>query len=149
MDTMCVDAATIRSATAVADARETTRAFLEALRQPAVDSEVADTAVLVLSELITNAVGPWWSFTQRSHVPGIAGHQHNPIADKPDRKQPPVHRCRDAAPNDHQGPTGPWWSFAECAVGLSVCEMIVVRPVSACLRSRGWGQDDDGAAAVA
>lgn len=39
MDTLCVDAATIRSATAVADARETTRAFLEALRQPAVDSE--------------------------------------------------------------------------------------------------------------
>ncbi|MFE9941833.1 PIN domain-containing protein [Streptomyces hirsutus] len=41
MDTTCVDATTIRSATAVADARETTRAFLEALRQPAVDSEAA------------------------------------------------------------------------------------------------------------
>ncbi|WP_030993442.1 ATP-binding protein [Streptomyces sp. NRRL S-1813] len=56
MDTMCVDAPTIRSATAVADARETTRAFLEALRQPAVDSEAADTAVLVVSELVTNAL---------------------------------------------------------------------------------------------
>ncbi|MFC5959175.1 ATP-binding protein [Streptomyces pratens] len=56
MDTMCVDATTIRSATAVADARETARAFLEALRQPAVDSEAAGTAVLVVSELVTNAL---------------------------------------------------------------------------------------------
>ncbi|MFJ5798711.1 ATP-binding protein [Streptomyces decoyicus] len=53
---MCVDATTIRSATAVADARDTTRAFLEALRQPAVASEPADTAVLVVSELVTNAL---------------------------------------------------------------------------------------------
>jgi anti-sigma regulatory factor (Ser/Thr protein kinase) len=56
MDTMCVDSTTIRSATAVADARETTRAFLEALRQPAVDSEAADTVILVVSELVTNAL---------------------------------------------------------------------------------------------
>lgn len=56
MDTMCVDATTIRSATAVADTRETTRAFLEALRQPAVGSEAADTVVLVVSELVTNAL---------------------------------------------------------------------------------------------
>ncbi|MET9668068.1 ATP-binding protein [Streptomyces sp. NPDC006475] len=56
MDTMCVDAMTIRSATAVADARETTRAFLEALRQPAVDPEAVDTVILVVSELVTNAL---------------------------------------------------------------------------------------------
>lgn len=56
MDTMCVDATTIRSATTVADARETTRAFLEALQQPAVDSETADTVVLIVSELVTNAL---------------------------------------------------------------------------------------------
>ncbi|WP_046495852.1 ATP-binding protein [Streptomyces odonnellii] len=56
MDTMCVDATTIHSATAVADARETTRAFLEALRQPAAGSEAADTVVLVVSELVTNAL---------------------------------------------------------------------------------------------
>ena len=56
MDTMCVDATTIRSATAVAEARETTRAFLEALDQPAVDPEAADTVVLVVSELVTNAL---------------------------------------------------------------------------------------------
>ncbi|CAG6399500.1 ATP-binding protein [Streptomyces cocklensis] len=56
MDTMRVDATTIPSATAAAHARETTRAFLKALRQPAVDSETADTAVLVVSELVTNAL---------------------------------------------------------------------------------------------
>ncbi|KAK1179733.1 ATP-binding protein [Streptomyces sp. NBS 14/10] len=56
MNTMCVGATTIRSPTAVADARETARAFLEALRQPTVDPEAADTAVLVVSELVTNAL---------------------------------------------------------------------------------------------
>ena len=49
MDTMCVDATTIHSATTVADARGTTRVFLEALRQPAVDPETADSIVLVVS----------------------------------------------------------------------------------------------------
>ncbi|WP_258311411.1 ATP-binding protein [Streptomyces sp. NWU49] len=58
MDTMCVDATTIRSATAVADARETTRAFLKALWWPAADSEAADTVVLIVSELVTNALLP-------------------------------------------------------------------------------------------
>ena len=56
MDTMCVDATTIHSATTVADARGTTRVFLEALRQPAVDPETADSVVLVVSELVTNAL---------------------------------------------------------------------------------------------
>ncbi|MDI5966829.1 ATP-binding protein [Streptomyces sp. SL13] len=56
MDTMCFDATTIRSATAVAEARETTRAFLANLGRPAVDPEVADTVVLVVSELVTNAL---------------------------------------------------------------------------------------------
>jgi anti-sigma regulatory factor (Ser/Thr protein kinase) len=56
MDTMVVDTMSVRSATAVADARETARAFLEALRQPAVSSETADSVVLVVSELVTNAL---------------------------------------------------------------------------------------------
>ncbi|WP_327287935.1 ATP-binding protein [Streptomyces sp. NBC_01198] len=55
MDTMRVDATTSRSATAAAHARETTQAFLEALRRPAVDPETADTTVLAVSELVTNA----------------------------------------------------------------------------------------------
>lgn len=56
MDTMCVDAMTSRSATAVAHARERTRVFLEGLRRPGVEAETADTAVLVVSELVTNAL---------------------------------------------------------------------------------------------
>lgn len=56
MDTMRVDATTSRSATAVAHARATTRAFLEALRQTAVDPETADSVVPVVSELVTNAL---------------------------------------------------------------------------------------------
>ncbi|WP_328584913.1 ATP-binding protein [Streptomyces sp. NBC_00370] len=56
METMCVDTAAVRSATAVSDARERTRAFLETLRQRALDAEAADTIVLVVSELVTNAL---------------------------------------------------------------------------------------------
>lgn len=56
MDTMCVDTTTVRSATAVADARQTARVFLEALRQSAIDPETADSVVLVVSELVTNAL---------------------------------------------------------------------------------------------
>ncbi|MEV7425904.1 MULTISPECIES: ATP-binding protein [unclassified Streptomyces] len=57
MDTMCADATTARSATStVADPRETTRRFLEVLRQPAVAPEAADTVILVVSELVTNAL---------------------------------------------------------------------------------------------
>ena len=55
MDTMCVDATTARSATTVADARENTRAFLQGLRPPA-GQEAADAVVLVVSELVTNAL---------------------------------------------------------------------------------------------
>ncbi|MFG2196149.1 ATP-binding protein [Streptomyces sp. NPDC048639] len=56
MDTMCANATTTRSATTVSGARETTRAFLETLGQSAVDSEATDSVVLVVSELVTNAL---------------------------------------------------------------------------------------------
>ncbi|MFD4829376.1 ATP-binding protein [Streptomyces uncialis] len=55
METMCTDAATIRFATAVATAREHTRAFLDGLVH-AVAPDAADTVVLVVSELVTNAL---------------------------------------------------------------------------------------------
>ncbi|WP_329025919.1 ATP-binding protein [Streptomyces sp. NBC_00690] len=55
METMCADATTIRSATAVATARRNTRAFLNGLVHP-VAAATADTVVLVVSELVTNAV---------------------------------------------------------------------------------------------
>ena len=56
MDTMSVNTAADRSASAVADARDATRAFLEALGQPEIAPEDADTVVLVVSELVTNAL---------------------------------------------------------------------------------------------
>ncbi|MFJ2399327.1 ATP-binding protein [Streptomyces sp. NPDC087843] len=55
MDTMSVSAAAVRSTTSVADARESTREFLEGL-VPAVAAKAAEIVVLVVSELVTNAL---------------------------------------------------------------------------------------------
>ncbi|MGW7575774.1 hypothetical protein [Streptomyces sp. NPDC054765] len=63
MDTMSVNVATVRSATSVAGARESTRDFLGGLAQPTIPAETADTVILVVSELVTNALrhggGTW------------------------------------------------------------------------------------------
>ncbi|MFJ8673568.1 ATP-binding protein [Streptomyces sp. NPDC093589] len=56
MDTMSRNMATVRSATSVADARGSTRDFLSGLGRPAIAPETADTVVLVVSELVTNAL---------------------------------------------------------------------------------------------
>ncbi|GAA1350634.1 ATP-binding protein [Streptomyces beijiangensis] len=56
MGTMNKDVAHIRSATSVADARRSTREFLKGLERPAIAAESADTVVLVVSELVTNAL---------------------------------------------------------------------------------------------
>ncbi len=55
MDTMSVDVATDRPAGSVAVARDSARSFLEEL-VPALTSEAADTVILVVSELVTNAL---------------------------------------------------------------------------------------------
>ncbi|MFD9396967.1 ATP-binding protein [Streptomyces sp. NPDC060000] len=55
MDTMSVDVAPARSAAFISGARESARDFLEGL-VPAIASEAADTVVLVVSELVTNAL---------------------------------------------------------------------------------------------
>ncbi|MER5362799.1 ATP-binding protein [Streptomyces sp. NPDC002785] len=55
MDTMNVDVTTARSAASVAGARESARGFLDGLVHP-VTAEDADTVVLVVSELVTNAL---------------------------------------------------------------------------------------------
>lgn len=44
MNTMTVNATTVRSTSGVADARDTARSVLEGLRQPALAPDVADTA---------------------------------------------------------------------------------------------------------
>ncbi len=55
MDTMSVTVTTARSSTSLAGARESARHFLEDL-VPAIAAEAADTVVLVVSELVTNAL---------------------------------------------------------------------------------------------
>ena len=55
MDTMSVCAPSVRSTTSVADTRDSTRGFLQSL-VPAITAEDADTVVLVVSELVTNAL---------------------------------------------------------------------------------------------
>ncbi|WP_327407113.1 ATP-binding protein [Streptomyces sp. NBC_01288] len=55
MSTMSVDVATVGSATSVAGARDSARAFLGGLDRP-IAAEAADTVVLVVSELVTNAL---------------------------------------------------------------------------------------------
>ncbi|MFD9456695.1 ATP-binding protein [Streptomyces sp. NPDC059985] len=56
MTTMTTERTALRSLSAVAEARQATRAFLEALGQPTIGREQADTVVLVVSELVTNAL---------------------------------------------------------------------------------------------
>lgn len=56
MDTMSVTVATVPSAASIAGARDSARAFLERLARPAIAAEAADTVVLVVSELVTNAL---------------------------------------------------------------------------------------------
>ncbi|MEV7443953.1 ATP-binding protein [Streptomyces sp. NPDC091204] len=55
MGTTSVNLATARSAASVAGARDSTRDFLERLLRP-LPAETADTVVLVVSELVTNAL---------------------------------------------------------------------------------------------
>ncbi|MEU9255427.1 ATP-binding protein [Streptomyces sp. NPDC048270] len=55
MTTMSAERTALRSQSA-AEARQAARAFLEALGQPAIGREQADTVVLVVSELVTNAL---------------------------------------------------------------------------------------------
>ncbi|MET7458102.1 ATP-binding protein [Streptomyces sp. NPDC005574] len=56
MDTVSVNAAAECSANAVADARDATRDFLGALGQQEIAAEDADSVILVVSELVTNAL---------------------------------------------------------------------------------------------
>ena len=56
MNTVTASVTAVRSTPEVADARDATRAFLGGLRQPVGGPEVAATVVLVVSELVTNAL---------------------------------------------------------------------------------------------
>lgn len=82
MNTMSVNVATVRSATSVAGTRESARDFLAGLRLP-IAAEDADTVVLVVSELVTNALhhgGGACTLDLTAHPDSIevAVHDHSP-----------------------------------------------------------------------
>ncbi|MFI8817969.1 MULTISPECIES: ATP-binding protein [unclassified Streptomyces] len=80
MNTMSIDAVTIRSATSVADARGRARDFVEDLA-PAIGAAAADTVVLVVSELVTNALrhgGGACTLTLTAHPDSIEVAVHDP-----------------------------------------------------------------------
>lgn len=56
MNPVSQSVATVCSVALVADARATARAFLDRLRRPTMTAEAVDTVVLVVSELVTNAL---------------------------------------------------------------------------------------------
>ncbi|MEU9010689.1 ATP-binding protein [Streptomyces sp. NPDC048479] len=75
MDMMSINAAADRSAISVADARDASRAFLETPGQPEIAAEAADTVVLVVSELVTNALrhgGGTFTLRLTAHTDTIA-----------------------------------------------------------------------------
>ncbi|CAM5330234.1 ATP-binding protein [Streptomyces avidinii] len=84
MNTMSITVPTSRAAASVADARESTRHFLHDL-QPVVAAEVADTVILVVSELVTNALrhsGGTCTLALTAHPCGVevAVHDDSPRA---------------------------------------------------------------------
>ncbi|MFD9426903.1 MULTISPECIES: ATP-binding protein [unclassified Streptomyces] len=90
MDTMSITAVTVRSATSVADAREETRDFLEDLAQP-IGAEAADTVVLVVSELVTNALrhgGGTCTLSLTAHPDSIEVAVHDPSPQAPRMRTP-------------------------------------------------------------
>ncbi|WP_407563893.1 ATP-binding protein [Streptomyces sp. 184] len=100
MDTMSVDIATLRCATSVAGPRARSRDFLGGLR-PAMAAEGAETVVLVVSELVTNALrhgGGACTLELTAHPDSIEVAVHD------DSPQPPRMRTPDL--NDGTGGFG-------------------------------------------
>ncbi|MER5312264.1 ATP-binding protein [Streptomyces sp. NPDC002773] len=90
MDTTSVKVATLRSATSVAGARDSAREFLEGLL-PALAREAADTVVLVVSELVTNALrhgGGTCTMDLTAHQDSIEVAVHDPSPQAPRMRTP-------------------------------------------------------------
>ncbi|MEU8795683.1 ATP-binding protein [Streptomyces sp. NPDC048643] len=84
MDTMSVNAIADRSTASIAIARESTRGFLDGLPRP-IGAGAADSVVLVVSELVTNALrhgGGTCTLDLHAHPDSIevAVHDHSPEA---------------------------------------------------------------------
>ena len=91
MNTMTASATAVRSTTAVADARDAARAFLEGLRQSAVAPETADTVALVVFELVTNALrdgGGTCTLDLTAHADTIEVAVHDPSRHVPRMRTP-------------------------------------------------------------
>ncbi|MEJ8650703.1 ATP-binding protein [Streptomyces sp. MS1.AVA.3] len=91
MDTMSLNMATVRSATSVADARGSARDFLKGLGRPAIAPEAADTVVLVVSELVTNALrhgGGTCTLDLTAHPDSIEVAVHDPSPQVPRMRTP-------------------------------------------------------------
>ncbi|MFI9228681.1 ATP-binding protein [Streptomyces rimosus] len=90
MDTVSANAAPARTGRSVADARLDARAFLGGLLPP-VASEAADTVLLVVSELVTNALrhaGGTWALELTAHPDGIEVAVHDPSPQTPRLRNP-------------------------------------------------------------
>lgn len=90
MGTMNVNAAPARPAVSIAGARRRARVFLDALVPPAT-AEAADTVVLVVSELVTNALlhgGGTCAVELTAHPDGIEVAVHDPSPQPPRMRTP-------------------------------------------------------------
>ncbi|MEV5787766.1 ATP-binding protein [Streptomyces sp. NPDC052287] len=90
MDTVSVDVTTVRSAASIASARESTRDFLDRLVRP-LAAETADTVVLVVSELVTNALrhaGGTCTLDLTAHPDSIEVAVHDPSPQAPRMRTP-------------------------------------------------------------
>ncbi|WP_406387180.1 ATP-binding protein [Streptomyces sp. NBC_00211] len=94
MNTMAESVATVLSTAAVAEARDAARAVLDGLRQPAMAAEAADTVVLVVSELVTNAVrhgGGTCTLELTAHEESIEVAVHDSSPRAPRMRTPDLH----------------------------------------------------------
>jgi anti-sigma regulatory factor (Ser/Thr protein kinase) len=90
MDTLSVNVATVRSATSVTGARRSARDFLDGFDHP-IAAEAADTVVLVVSELVTNALrhgGGTCTLDLTAHPDSIEVAVHDPSPQAPRMRTP-------------------------------------------------------------
>ena len=105
MNTMTAGVTVVRSTPEVADARDAARAFLGGLPQPAAGPEAAATVVLVVSELVTNALrhgGGTCTLELTARPDGIEVTVHDSSPQVP-RMRPP-----DLNGGTRGGSAGPW-----------------------------------------
>ncbi|KPI31837.1 hypothetical protein OV450_7069 [Actinobacteria bacterium OV450] len=99
MNTMAESVATVLSTADLAETRHAVRAVLDGLHQPAMAAEAADTVVLVVFELVTNAVrhgGGTGTLELTSHAESIEVTVHDSTAHAPRFGWPMVNRLARA-----------------------------------------------------